>query len=285
MPHRSNQYRARLAQMGCNQQPNRLTLVPPAPTDLHPANPPLPPRVSEQHSLRPGVHHLLRLLPHYRLGVFSSATRPTITKALTKLHGNLANFLAQRRQRAAAGGSSKKGKKAAAAAAAAVTAAEAGAEADAGEAAMAVAVDGEGYPSELPEVLFEVVMARDHCTPASPVRPCCGSKRRRRRLAAVLPCASCHAWLPCLAPLQPHAQQQQVHLCTPLTSPTAAPPAYKTCRRILRRGADGPGIPSSRCTSTSTPWGMCCWWTTRVRCQLAAGRGAAAGPLLGTTWV
>lgn len=56
---------------------------------LHPHHPLL------QHDLRPGVHHLLRLAPHYRLGIYSSATRPTVSKALLKLHGNLANFVDQ----------------------------------------------------------------------------------------------------------------------------------------------------------------------------------------------
>ncbi|KAL4428251.1 hypothetical protein ABPG75_002340 [Micractinium tetrahymenae] len=141
-----------------------------------------------QHDLRPGVHHLLRLLPHFRLGIYSSATRPTVSKTLSKLHNNLANFLEQRSRRAAeqashqaavaaataaavvgsgdgggdggSGSGKKKAKKRAAAAAAA--AAAGGLAAGAG-----AAVDAEGFPRELPDVLFEVVMARDHCQPAA----------------------------------------------------------------------------------------------------------------------
>jgi hypothetical protein len=123
---------------------------------------------THQHDLRPGTHHLLRLLPHFRLGIYSSATRPTITKALTKLQGNLANYIWERRRAAAArarqasvadqqqgqqgqqglfqapGGGGKKKKKG------------------------KLAASGEdGYPADLPSVLFEVVLARDHCVPAS----------------------------------------------------------------------------------------------------------------------
>eukprot|EP00887_Chlorella_sp_A99_P004854 scaffold4.g4854.t1 len=50
---------------------------------------------SHHHDLRPGVHHLLRLCRHYRLGVFSSATRRTVLAALQKLHGNLEQALRQ----------------------------------------------------------------------------------------------------------------------------------------------------------------------------------------------
>lgn len=107
-------------------------------------------------------------VPPSRLGIYSSATRPTVTKALHKLQGNLANFLQQRRVAAAAaapgaaaggGGKKKKRKKGGAAA---------GAAAEAGAAAGA-AVDADGFPLELPKQLFEVVMARDHCVPASKV--------------------------------------------------------------------------------------------------------------------
>lgn len=104
-----------------------------------------------------------------RLGIYSSATRPTVTKALHKLHCNLANFMLQRRAAAAAaggsgaaagaaasGGKNKKKKVAAAAAAAGVAAGG--------------AVDADGFPLELPKQLFEVVMARDHCVPAAKVR-------------------------------------------------------------------------------------------------------------------
>ena len=107
---------------------------------------------------------MLRLLPHFRLGIYSSATRPTVSKALNKLHRNLANFLHQRRTAAVAGapsgsgGGSRKRKQAAAAAAAAAV--------PAGSAA----VDAEGFPVELPKELFEIVMARDHCQPAAKVR-------------------------------------------------------------------------------------------------------------------
>jgi hypothetical protein len=37
------------------------------------------------HRLRPGVEHLLRLLPHFQLGIFSSATEPTVRAALTAI--------------------------------------------------------------------------------------------------------------------------------------------------------------------------------------------------------
>lgn len=119
-----------------------------------------------------------------RLGIYSSATRPTVTKALHKLHGNLANFMLQRRAAAAAAaggsgaaagaaasGGKKKRKKAAAAAAAAAAGVAAGA-----------AVDAEGFPLELPKQLFEVVMARDHCVPAAKVQWAC---------CACLTCCAC----------------------------------------------------------------------------------------------
>ena len=128
-------------------------------------------------------------LPWCRLGIYSSATRPTITKALGKLQNNLANFLEQRRQRAqraqqaqqdaehaqqreqqqrgqpaavagASPGAGGKRKRASGQAeAAAAPAAAAGAAVDVFPAAL-----------PLPE-LFEIVMARDHCQPASRVLP------------------------------------------------------------------------------------------------------------------
>jgi hypothetical protein len=119
------------------------------------------------------VHHLLRLLPHFRLGVYSSATRPTIAKALSKLHHNLANFVEQRRcaaaEQAAADLAAQQAQQAGAAPAlptgkkkrrAALAAAAAGG-AGGGD------FDADGFPRRLPHILFEVVMARDHCQPAS----------------------------------------------------------------------------------------------------------------------
>ncbi|GAB4814301.1 hypothetical protein N2152v2_001347 [Parachlorella kessleri] len=84
---------------------------------------------SHQHDLRPGVHHLLRLLPYFRLGVYTSATRGTVQRALTKLAGNLANALqqAQRKQHAQ---------------------------------------QQHEYPSMLPCPLFHTVLCREHCVPA-----------------------------------------------------------------------------------------------------------------------
>ena len=82
--------------------------------------------------------------------MYSSATRPTITKALAKLLGSLGNYLEQRQRQRRHGKDEAEGSAADATAAAA-------------------AVDEEGFPAALPPCLFEVVMARDHCQPAPKV--------------------------------------------------------------------------------------------------------------------
>jgi len=41
---------------------------------------------THRHYLRPGVHHLLRLMRHYRLGIYSSATLRTVQRAIAKLN-------------------------------------------------------------------------------------------------------------------------------------------------------------------------------------------------------
>jgi hypothetical protein len=68
----------------------------------------------------------------YRLGVYTSSTRGTVQRALTKLAGNLYNALqqAQRAQQA----------------------------------------PHHGYPPALPSQLFDVVLCREHCLPADKVR-------------------------------------------------------------------------------------------------------------------
>ena len=130
-------------------------------------------------------------LPWCRLGIYSSATRPTITKALGKLQNNLANFLEQRRQRAqraqhaqqdadhAQQRQQQQGLQTMAAAGAlpgpgGKRKRAAGQTEAAAAPTPAAAVDVFPVALPLPE-LFEVVMARDHCQPASKVRllPAC----------------------------------------------------------------------------------------------------------------
>lgn len=62
-----------------------------------------------------------------RLGVYTSSTRGTVQRALTKLAGNLYNALQHAPQRP-------------------------------------------GFPAQLPQQLFHVIMCRDHCRPADKVR-------------------------------------------------------------------------------------------------------------------
>lgn len=87
---------------------------------------------AHQYELRPGIHQLLRLLPHFRLGIYSSAAPSTTAKALNKLQGSLASYVSENWQAAAAGG----------------TAAD------------------HRFPAELPPELFEVELAKHHCRQA-----------------------------------------------------------------------------------------------------------------------
>ncbi|KAL4528093.1 hypothetical protein Ndes2437B_g00206 [Nannochloris sp. 'desiccata'] len=48
---------------------------------------------THKHFLRPGAEDLLRLVPHYRLGIYSSATQRTVQRAMAKLHEDLVSAL------------------------------------------------------------------------------------------------------------------------------------------------------------------------------------------------
>lgn len=52
--------------------------------------------MKRQHIVRPHIAELLRLLPHFRLGVFSSATTRTVRTALQTLGNALRHEAAQR---------------------------------------------------------------------------------------------------------------------------------------------------------------------------------------------
>ena len=133
---------------------------------------------SHHHDLRPGVHHLLRLRGRFRLGVYSSATRGTVQRALTKLHGNLANAAAQAEARvlreAEAPREPGQPEPAAAQEQHQQQAAEAREEerqegAQHGEAQQVQqAQQAAAAALALPQPLFEVVLCREHCRPADP---------------------------------------------------------------------------------------------------------------------
>lgn len=52
--------------------------------------------MKREHIVRPHIAELLRLLPHFRLGVFSSATTRTVRTALQALGATLRHEAAQR---------------------------------------------------------------------------------------------------------------------------------------------------------------------------------------------
>lgn len=48
------------------------------------------------HAVRPHIEHILRLLPQFSVGVYSSATQPTVRRAMTAVKQQLAAAVKQR---------------------------------------------------------------------------------------------------------------------------------------------------------------------------------------------
>ncbi|KDD74627.1 hypothetical protein H632_c1173p0 [Helicosporidium sp. ATCC 50920] len=79
-------------------------------------------------SARPGVEHLVRLLPHFELGVYTSATERTVRQCLAQLHREIQREWVKRRTEP----------------------------------------DGAAWPDSVPARLFSPILVRSHCSAPTP---------------------------------------------------------------------------------------------------------------------